>query len=722
MYGMNFEALAAVGQKNNKTAAAETGYKVKKGDTLYSLAKKFNMSVEEFKKYTGLSGGPKAGEILKVPQYKISASFSSVAKKYNITSAELLELNPQLKNNPANAKKNSFINVPKAPFEKAKAEKAAQAAPAPADGVKSEPVSSNPDDRTVVLKNGKKTTVGALHKEMLAKAPDGASRPKPVINEKGEIAAEVKVIEPHSKGYLSGKTIIVNAGHGGYNPKNGAFDAGTSAENTSGNTVEEWAQNREFALELIPKLTLKGARVIFISGSAATVADAKKKYKSADMFISLHCDSSPKTEIRGQTVLYTPGDGNNKQLADSMQENIAKHPETEPDSCRVRPDKRGLAVLKASPLMPSVLLETGFQSNPEDLKNIESREYRNKFAELVSKSVVDYFAQKDIKKYKLLTHADVFKFSSQKSKAGSTSKADKAEKTQKSATIREELNKFYSKFKPAPKPKAEFGKRTVHEVESGETLSRIEEDYGLLPGELADYNKLSSANLAIGQKLKIPEHVRVENIKTKQDAARATGLSAEFLSELERVESKNYSMENGKPTIGVGHYPFTDFEKKYYRNKNLSESQVYMLLTKDITKAQAKIKAEIGEEAYENLTQKQKEALVDFVFNRGETVFRSKYCAPLREALVKGDYDTAAINLKHNLDYKTKQVKCGLCRRRLQEMARFCDGDFSPKVIKGAQKLYEEGLKAARQEGLPKHVIDDYTREVRGLFDNRVGG
>ena len=103
MYGMNFEALAAVGQKNNKTAASENGYKVKKGDTLYSLAKKFNMSVDEFKKYTGLSGGPKAGEILKVPQYKISASFSSVAKKYNITSAELLELNPQLKNNPANA-------------------------------------------------------------------------------------------------------------------------------------------------------------------------------------------------------------------------------------------------------------------------------------------------------------------------------------------------------------------------------------------------------------------------------------------------------------------------------------------------------------------------------------------------------------------------------------------------------------------------------------------
>ena len=55
-------------------------------------------------------------------------------------------------------------------------------------------------------------------------------------------------------------------------------------------------------------------------------------------------------------------------------------------------------------------------------------------------------------------------------------------------------------------------------------------------------------------------------------------------------------------------------------------------------------------------------------------------------------------------------------------MARFCDGDFSPKVIKGAQKLYEEGLKAARREGLPGHVIDDYTREVRELFDNRVGG
>lgn len=738
MYGMNLDALTSKNGNKSLSKPADFGYKVKKGDTLYSLSKKFNMSVEQFKKFTGLSGGLSLDANLNVPQVKLTTSFSALAAKYNMTESQLLDINPQLKNKAANAKKNTLINVPKEPFEKRSSKTSSVSSSDSAVTESSiQSFSHDPEERIVLLKNGKKISAGALHKEMLAKAPKGAERPHPVINEKGEICAEVKIIEPHLEGFLSGKTIIVNAGHGGYNPNNGAFDAGTHAKNETGRTVEEWEKNREFALELIPKLTMKGAKVIFISGSAASVADAKKKYKSADMFISLHCDSSVKTQVRGQTVLYAPTDKNNKQLADTMKENIAKHPHVDPDSCRMRPDNRGLAVLNASPLMPSVLIETGFQSNPQDLKNIESREYRNTFAGLVSESVEDYFAQKDIKKYKLHTNSDVLNFTSPaKEKAPEKSEVSQnnnqnrlkdelrniylSQANPTDFSLKDELRKIYAPETTKKFPNTSFAKRAVHKVKSGETLSGLEKRYGLLQGELTDYNKLENTALAVGQQLKIPEHVKASNIRTKNDAADAVGLSSEFLSELERVEGKNYSMNGNKPTIGVGHYPFTNFEKIYYKEKKVSDEEIYTLLAKDITKAQAKIKAEIGVEAYDRLSQKQKEAIVDFVFNRGETIFRSKDCDELRKALINGDYDTAAINIKHNLDYKTKKVKCGLCRRRLQEMARFCDGNFSPKVLKGAQKLYEDGINAARSEGLPKHVIDDYSREILELFDNKL--
>lgn len=280
----------------------------------------------------------------------------------------------------------------------------------------------------------------------------------------------------------------------------------------------------------------------------------------------------------------------------------------------------------------------------------------------------------------------------------------------------------YDKEAPPAKingPAALYSKPSIHKIKSGETLSSIEKKYGLRQGELADNNKNLGNTLSIGQSIKIPEHVQVHNIKSTQDVAEATGLSVSFLKKLEEFEGKNHSMK-GNPTIGTGHYPFSNFDKKYYATRRLNDTEINRLLAQDLIKAQSKIKQQIGEGAYNKLNQKQREALTDFVFNRGESTFASKECKPLRDALMKGNYSVVAANLDHNTDYNTKEVEFGLSKRRLFEMSHFCDGKFDKTILKAAQRVYDEGREAARKKGTHKNIIYGNNKEILEMFNGQI--
>jgi N-acetylmuramoyl-L-alanine amidase len=54
-------------------------------------------------------------------------------------------------------------------------------------------------------------------------------------------------------------------------------------------------------------------------------------------------------------------------------------------------EQAGFAVLK-SPDIPSILVETGFISNPTEAKNLGSRAYRKKMAAAIHAGIVQWFA------------------------------------------------------------------------------------------------------------------------------------------------------------------------------------------------------------------------------------------------------------------------------------------------------------------------------------------
>ena len=254
----------------------------------------------------------------------------------------------------------------------------------------------------------------------------------------------------------------------------------------------------------------------------------------------------------------------------------------------------------------------------------------------------------------------------------------------------------------------------------------LEKKYGLRAGELAYLNRLdTSKGLKTGQILKIPERFNTGTLKNKEDVAKLLKFSPKFIDDLMTFEGKKdvhtlFPDRVGNATIGYGHLVNTKFESNYYKNRKLSDVEVYTLLAQDLLKAENAIRLSIGSDKYESLSQAQKQALVDFVFSRGAGTFNSNHCEKLREGLIEGDFDKAAANLTYNRSIKTGEVMNGLTKRRLYEMAMFAGEHKSDAVINAARKLYQEGLQSAKVEKLNQGTIDAYKKDVQSWFDGKL--
>ncbi len=119
-----------------------------------------------------------------------------------------------------------------------------------------------------------------------------------------------------------------------------------------------------------------------------------------------------------------------------------------------RVGKAAFSVLK-SPDIPSILVETGFISNPTDAKNLNSRTYQQKMANAISTGVSQYF--------KIHAHEGTY---------------------------------IYAQFA------SKRAKQYI--VSSGDTLSGIASRFSISTRSLRQHNRLSSNVLKVGQKLKIP--------------------------------------------------------------------------------------------------------------------------------------------------------------------------------------------------------------------------
>lgn len=249
-------------------------------------------------------------------------------------------------------------------------------------------------DNEKCIPNGYEVAVGGKR----SVASTGARPPIPV-NEKGEVIAEVIKFKPSNpNGPLKGKTIMVNAGHGWSEEK--TFKPGTHALDSNGKDIPEWYKNRNFADKLITELSSQGANVIYTSGDAKPVCNAKRKYP-ADMLISIHCNAVGNKNVRGLEVFYPKGSAIGERFANITEQHLDKlvsfgEQNGKNDHCKTLDDSESqyesLGILQINKeKTPSILIEMGYQSNAEDLKNIDSGNFRQKSMAEVSAAIKEYF-------------------------------------------------------------------------------------------------------------------------------------------------------------------------------------------------------------------------------------------------------------------------------------------------------------------------------------------
>lgn len=145
------------------------------------------------------------------------------------------------------------------------------------------------------------------------------------------------------------------------------------------------------------------------------------------------------------------------------------------------PQHASLSVLR-SPDITSVLIETGFLSNPTEEAKLATSRYRKQIARAIYNGLVEYRA-KNTKFVSALAKKSVNK--------------DKKENTAKKITKKEEAKKV------TRSQKREISVVSYHTVKKNETVYSIARAYGTTPQKLSELNKLKNYKIRVGQKLKI---------------------------------------------------------------------------------------------------------------------------------------------------------------------------------------------------------------------------
>lgn len=303
------------------------------------------------------------------------------------------------------------------------------------------------------------------------------------------------VYRPKSTGKVRDIIVSIDAGHGGDDP--GAIGAGRVREK---DVVLAIAKDLKKLFDATSGykavLTRKSDYYISLRGRTK-----KARQQNADLFVSIHADAFKDARAKGASVWVlsprgasgevgrwlarkensadliggvgsvsledkddvlagvlldmsmTASRADSRQVAGNIHKNISKFARMHKPSV----EQAGFVVLK-SPDIPSLLVETGFISNPGEARKLKTRQYQRKMAQAIHRGITSHFARKP----PMMTYVA------------------ETQKSRKSDTAR------------------------VYKVVRGDTLSVIASRNGVPLKKLRAVNKLKNDRIRIGQVLNIP--------------------------------------------------------------------------------------------------------------------------------------------------------------------------------------------------------------------------
>ncbi|MDE8033810.1 N-acetylmuramoyl-L-alanine amidase [Actinobacillus equuli subsp. equuli] len=357
--------------------------------------------------------------------------------------------------------------------------------------------------------------------------------------------------------------VVIDAGHGGKDP--GAIGATLGIKEK--NVTLAISKELKALLDSNPKFKAVMTRKsdYFIQLPERTEIARKNK---ANLLVSIHADSSPKSNsLKGASVWVL----SNRRASDEMGKWLEDHEKQSEllggagsvlsntnekylnqtvldlqfshsqrsgyelgktvlsrlgnvtSLAKSAPQHASLSVLR-SPDITSILVETGFLSNPVEEQKLATPAYRRKIAQAIYNGLVAYVSRhsgntKAIYKEVKETSADTDKKETKEKKADriseKSSKKDnldnalKANKNDNSKTKVEEKsakdNKKNSKDKESNSTKREPQKSSngYHIVQQDETLYSIARIYNTTPEKLSKLNNIKNNKITVGKKLKV---------------------------------------------------------------------------------------------------------------------------------------------------------------------------------------------------------------------------
>ena len=120
---------------------------------------------------------------------------------------------------------------------------------------------------------------------------------------------------------------------------------------------------------------------------AARLAVAQE-HESA-IFVSIHMNAFPQTQYSGLQVYYSENHPDSKQLAELIQGDARSL--LVPDNNRRIKPSNGTSYLLEHIMHPSVLVECGFLSNPEECRLLATEEYQRKLATVLFHALTDFY-------------------------------------------------------------------------------------------------------------------------------------------------------------------------------------------------------------------------------------------------------------------------------------------------------------------------------------------
>ncbi|BAF59606.1 N-acetylmuramoyl-L-alanine amidase [Pelotomaculum thermopropionicum SI] len=194
---------------------------------------------------------------------------------------------------------------------------------------------------------------------------------------------------------LASKLIVIDPGHGGDDP--GALGSTGKHE-------------KDIVLEVSKKLAeilrQGGAEVVLTRESDRDLSDPETKNlyqaklqdlsrrvelannRKADLFISIHVNSFPDPREDGAQTFSQPGSEESRKLAVAIQNELNRF--------SANPGREARQVdyfANSMARMPSVIIEIGFITNPQEEKLMLDPIYQNKIAWAIYAGIVRYFAQ-----------------------------------------------------------------------------------------------------------------------------------------------------------------------------------------------------------------------------------------------------------------------------------------------------------------------------------------